>query len=78
MARYIKAVRVDSGAEAPTTPPPPHPDTRAHLNPWISPLFRVIPALKGNEFLSEIMLVWRIKYTVSALDQDFSYLTQLK
>lgn len=72
MARYIKAVRVDSGAEA------PHPDTRAHLNPWISPLFRVIPALKRNEFLSKIMLVWRIKYTVSALDQDFSYLTQLK
>ena len=72
MARYIKAVRVDSGAEA---PPPRH--TRA-LNPWISPLFRVIPALKGNEFLSKIMLVWRIKYTVSALDQDFSYLTQLK
>ena len=57
---------------------PPPPDTRAHLNPWISPLFRVIPALKGNEFLSKIMLVWRIKYTVSALDQDFSYLTQLK
>lgn len=56
----------------------PHPDTRAHLNPWISPLFRVIPALKGNEFLSKIMLVWRIKYTVSALDQDFSYLAQLK
>lgn len=74
MARYIKAVRVDSGAKAPPTPP----DTRAHLNPWISPLFRVIPALKGNEFLSKIMLVWRIKYTVSALDQDFSYLTQLK
>lgn len=77
MARYIKAVRVDSGAKAPPSSPLP-PDTRAHLNPWISPLFRVIPALKGNEFLSKIMLVWRIKYTVSALDQDFSYLTQLK
>ena len=76
MARYIKAVRVDSGAEAP--PPPATPNTRAHLNPSISPLFRVIPALKGNEFLSKIMLVWRIKYTVSALDQDFSYLIKLK
>jgi len=70
MARTIKAVRVDSGAQAPP-PPTPRPLThtqthaRAHtrysrlgahiLLPWISLLFRVIPALKGNDFLSKII-----------------------
>ena len=51
MAQYIKAVGVDSGAEAP--PPLLPPETHAHLHPWI-----------GNEFLSKI--IWSVAHACVA------------